>query len=61
MYKLLYEMNCSGNMQSKWLLNVKSILNDVGLSFVWDSQEVLSKNSIKYYVKQILQDQFVQK
>ena len=40
---------------------VKSILDNTGLSYIWNNQIVLSKMDIKMYVKQILQDQFIQK
>ena len=46
---------------SKWLECIKSILNETGLAYVWESQSVLNKTDIKYYIKQNLKDQFIQK
>ena len=61
MYKLVYEMYCTTGFQSKWLLFVQTVLHDVGLSYLLDSQNVINNNDLKFIVKQILQDQFIQK
>jgi len=42
------------------LLDVKSNLDNSGLSYVWNSQNVLNKLDIKVFIKQILHDQFIQ-
>ena len=61
LYQLLLNMHNLGECNSKWILFVKSILDNAGLSYVWNNHIVLSKMDIKMYVKQILQDQFIQK
>jgi len=61
MYNLLYSMYSSENYNSKWLLFVKSVLDETGLSLVWNNQSALHSNDVKIVVKQILCDQFIQK
>ena len=61
LYQLLLDMHNGGYCNSKWTSYVKSILDHTGLSFVWNNQNVLDKNYIKLYIKQILCDQFIQK
>ena len=61
MYKLLYSLHQTGAMCSKWIYFIKSFVDDIGLSYVWNSQSVIEKNNIKSYFKQLLCDQFVQK
>ena len=38
-----------------------SLLDGTGLSYVWNNQCILHTNVIKFTVKQILSDQFIQK
>jgi hypothetical protein len=38
-----------------------SLLDGTGLSYVWNNQCILHTNDIKFTVKQILSDQFIQK
>ncbi len=61
MYQLLYSMHQSRAINSKWITYVKSLLDDTGLSYVWNNQCILHTNDIKFTVKQILSDQFIQK
>ena len=61
LYQLLLTMHNLGECNSKWILFVKSILDNVGLSYVWNNQIVLSKMDTKLCIKQILHDQFIQK
>ena len=48
-------------INSKWITYVKSLLDGTGLSYVWNNQCILHTNDIKFTVKQILSDQFIQK
>ena len=60
LYSLLLYMHNRELCNSKWLECIKSILNETGLAYVWESQSVLNKTDIKYYIKQNLKDQFIQ-
>ena len=60
LYQLVLTMHSTGIYYSNWLLNIKSILDNSGLSYVWNSQNVLNKLDIKMFIKQILHDQFIQ-
>ena len=46
---------------STWLKSIKSLLECCGLAGVWASQSFMSANWLKNKVKQVLQDQFIQK
>lgn len=59
MYRLLYRMDMAGTYSSPWLVNVKSILNNAGFSYMWQSQQV-NTNTLKNLLKDRLQDQFRQ-
>ena len=61
MYQLLYYMYQSRAINSKWITYVKSLLNDTVLSYVWINQCILHTNDIKFTLRQILSDQFIQK
>ena len=61
LYQLLYNMQINEVCNFKWLNYVQSIFDDVGLSYVWNNQFVLSSTDIKVLVRQILCDQFIQK
>jgi hypothetical protein len=62
MYNLLHKMHVSNENVSNWLTFVKGILNNLGLSHVWDSQcQDVSLNWLKLAVKMKLTDQFQQK
>ena len=59
-YKLLYEMHSRGVCNTPWLEYVKSTLNELGLTYVWDSQISINRLDMAY-IKQLLIDQFCQK
>lgn len=61
LYQLLYNLHNTGICTSKWLMHVKTILDSIGLSYIWDSQHTLKIADVKYFIKQILCDQFIQK
>ena len=61
LYLFVYRLHCSNDNISKWLLFVKKILDDTGLSFVWQNQgQNMSTEWLKQTLKQNLADQFVQ-
>ena len=63
-YKLyeifLYHLK-DGAYVNSWLMNVKNILDNVGLSYVWNSQQCVNSKWIVASVKTTLYDQFLQK
>ena len=61
LYQLSLELHDTGVCSSGWITKIKSILDDTGYSFVWNSQSMLTKADIKLHVKPILLDQFIQK
>ena len=46
---------------STWIASIKNLLDDCGLSEIWNSQSIVNTNWLKNKVKQVLQDQFIQK
>ena len=47
-------------LHSNWLLSIQRVLDELGMSHLWLSQNVYSHSSFKNIVKRCLQDQFVQ-
>jgi hypothetical protein len=44
----------------KWIKYIKSIFDEIGLSFIWNDQIHIKKDLLKSIVKQKLFDQFIQ-
>ena len=61
MYMYLYNCYIRGEINNKWLVCIKNILDSCGLSFVWHQQNPVSVKWLENIVKQNLKDQFVQK
>lgn len=59
MYSLLYAKYVNGK-ESKWLKNLKSILNDSGYSNIWMNNQVVNHNWLIKSLKPKLTDQFQQ-
>ena len=63
-YKLyeifLYHLK-DGAYVNSWMMNVENILDNVGLSYVWNSQQCVNSKWIVASVKTTLYDQFLQK
>jgi hypothetical protein len=59
-YQLMYKKHLNG-IETKWLKNVKSIIDGCGLSNIWIIQDVQNKTWLVHNLKQILYDQFIQK
>ena len=59
-YSLMLKLYDSNQMNFKWITYIKSILDDIGLSFIWNDQTPIHKDIIKSLVKQKLLDQFIQ-
>jgi hypothetical protein len=60
LYKTMLKLSINKNVHFQWLDKVKSILNDCGLSYVWESQSFPSCSWLKQSVQQSNRDQFVQ-
>ena len=60
LYQLMFKLQRSENCTFKWMDFLKSIFNDIGLTYVWDGQFSVSKTDIKIFMKQILCDQYIQ-
>ena len=61
LYNFAYVLFSNNDVNIAWLLSMKSLFDNLGLSYVWESQSVLSKFDVKYVIKQTLIDQFCQK
>lgn len=60
-YKIIVNDVYNNNSKYSWLSNVKSILDECGLSYIWDSQSFHgSKDLLLTLVERSLKDQFVQ-
>lgn len=59
MYSLLYAKHVNGK-ESKWLKNLKSILDDSGYSNIWMNSQVVNENWLIKSLKLKLTDQFQQ-
>jgi len=60
MYKTMYELDKTGNMEFKWLNSVRSTLQNCGLNQVWESQSFPCIKWLKSSVMQTCKDQFIQ-
>ena len=59
---LMYQVLNTGDItRFKWISNVKQILCNTGRNDVWVNQNNSIPNNIKFYIKQNLQDQFIQR
>ncbi|MEW8548255.1 MAG: reverse transcriptase family protein [Candidatus Thiodiazotropha sp.] len=57
---LYYVLINTENITSKWIVNVKKILCDVGRNDLWVYQNYITSFSTKFLVKQLLKDQYLQ-
>lgn len=58
---LLYNMNRNGVQNLKWIQSIKSIFDEIGLSFIFNDKIHVSPQWLKSLANQILRDQFIQK
>ena len=61
MYNQLHSLHSSGAYASPWVSQVKQILDDCGLSYIWITQKYNNINWLKKIVEQKLKDQFIQR
>ena len=59
-YILYQALKTTQNITSKWVLNVKKILCEIGRNDLWIHQAEISSKTIRFLVKQILEDQYIQ-
>ena len=59
-YKLLLKLYANENSQTLYVKNIQTILDNIGLSFIFRNQIPVNIIWIKTHVKQILIDQFIQ-
>ena len=57
----MYMLSQRENVNFKWINHIKSIFDNVGLSYVWNQQNPIHLVELKLTVKQKLTDQFIQK
>ncbi len=60
MYRLSRKLFDQGNRCFKWLIFIKSILDECGYSFIWETNILPSADVLKSAIKQRLFDQFQQ-
>ena len=59
-YKLLFKLYANENSQTLYVKNIQTILDNIGLSYIFRNQIPVNIIWIKPHVKQILIDQFIQ-
>jgi hypothetical protein len=52
MYRLMFKLHQSNPIHFKWITYVKSIVDECGLSFIWNDQIHMNRNALKYVLKQ---------
>ena len=58
--QLMLKIHESSQADFKWIKYIKSIFDEIGLSFIWNDQIHIKKDLVKSIVKQKLFDQFIQ-
>ncbi len=61
LYRLMLSLHNSGVHEFKWIKFVQNIFNDTGLRYIFNFQGGIPFISYKLFLKQQLQDQFIQK
>ena len=59
-YRIVRSMHDNGIHKTKWLDNIKNILDDCGLSYVWLESNSVNGEWLVLKVKQTLKDHFIQ-
>ena len=52
LYKLLRALSKKGLYHSPWLLKIKNILNETGMSYMWDSSQICCHKWFSLTMKQ---------
>jgi hypothetical protein len=61
LYRIMYMLSQRENVNFKSINHIKSIFDNVGLSYVWNQQNPIHLVEVKLIVKQKLTNQFIQK
>ena len=59
-YRLMYHLCNTQNVNFSWLNSVKNILDECGFSYIWETQIFISEVWLKFNIKMRLHDQFQQ-
>ena len=59
-YRLMYHLCNTQNAIFSWLNSVKTILDECGFSYIWETQISISEVWLKFNAKMRLHDQFQQ-
>ena len=59
-YRLSRNLNENGDTNLNWVYFIRTILNECGFTYIWETENVNNKEWLKCVVKQRLIDQFVQ-
>ena len=59
-YLLYQALRTIKNKRPKWICFIEKILTDVGRNDIWLNQNLINSTGIKYFVKQVLHDQYLQ-
>ena len=60
MYQVMLKLHSENPSKFKWVSYVKSVFDDCGLSFIWEDQIPIEKNTLKTLISTQLNDQFIQ-
>jgi hypothetical protein len=60
LYGIILNLYKQGQYRSKWIVNVENILNECGLTFIWNDQASERSEWLDNVVKRTLHDQFIQ-
>ena len=60
MYKLLLNLHRRDIFHSPWLMLVKTTLNNLGMTYIWNEQYVGNIDSFRSSINAILNDQYRQ-
>jgi hypothetical protein len=53
MYKIMYLKDHNDNLVNAWTLNVKRLLNSLGLQYLWDPNIVLNNSQVNSIIQRI--------
>ena len=59
-YDIIYNLNEQGKCKSKWLENVKSLIQKNGFGNIWQQQQSINKRWFNLSFKQKIKDQYLQ-
>ena len=60
MYQVMLKLHSTSPSKFKWISYIKSIFDSCGLSFIWDDQIPIEKQTLKTIISTQLNDEFIQ-